>query len=603
MANELRAVDAVERTLVVSFIGAILSLLILGWLAYRATTQYADTLFRTAQFQELLTELADMRAALSKSEASHRAYLLAGDPALIVSTGNIVGRAADFRRKLNSLDAVEAAHVSAGMLEDFAQRVSRRSELLQQVVRMHDTQPWRNEQKLATIADGSREMAQIELLAEQIGQRLRDIQQGAALQAGAQGREMAAIFVALAITTAIFLAFMFREIHLEVRQRRRAQQLLLERENSLQQVLAAAVDGIMVIDCRGIVQSMNPAAERIFGYEQKEVIGRNVSMLMPEPYRSEHDGYLAQYLKTGERKIIGIGREVVGRRKNGSEFPMDLAVGETGVGNQRRFIGTVRDISLRKQAERRQKKLMADLSSVNDELRSFSYVVSHDLKAPLRGIGSLAAWLMEDYGGKLGDEGNRQLELLIGRVRRMDRLIDGILEYSRAGRPPEQLALIDSGKALTAAIDLVDIPDNMTVRVETALPRVAADFVRLQQVFQNLIGNAVKHASRPGADVRGDIRIGCRDDRDAWQFYVCDNGPGIEARNFERIFQLFQTLVPKDTSESTGVGLAIVKKIVELHGGKVWVSSEKGSGACFHFSLPKQTLPGVQDMEFSHAHG
>jgi PAS domain S-box-containing protein len=590
------ASDTIERTLFLSLVGTILSLLILGGLAYWATVQYTKTISHTIEVQKLLTELADLRAGLSRSEASHRAYIVTDNPAYIASLDNLAGRVSVFKKNLSQLALPNNVTIPPALLDVLEQRVALRAELLQRIVNLHNRHLDDIRARQNLIDDGAREMAVIEALLTQTEQRLRDAQKGAAAAVAAKGRQIIVAFSALALVTAVFLAFMFQQIRREVRQRKLTQQLLLDRERNLQGILAAAVDGIIVIDSHGIVQSMNHSAERMFGYSANEVVGRNISMLMPEPYHSEHDSYLEHYLKTGEKKIIGLGREVAGRRKDGGVFPMDLAVGETRAGQERRFIGTVRDITRRKETELAQIKLMADLSAANDELRSFSYVVSHDLKAPLRGIGSLADWLKTDYGDKLGDEGNRQIELLIGRVRRMDRLIDGILEYSRAGRPTEQLAAVDTGEALAAAIALIDVPPNIKVNIETPLPRVRAEFTRIQQVFQNLISNAVKHANVPD----GEIRIGCTNESDSWHFYVRDNGPGIDARNFERIFQLFQTLVPKDTSESTGVGLAIVKKVVELYGGKVWVESEKGKGASFEFLLPKLP-PAKNDKEEKHA--
>ena len=598
---DLQAADAIEKVLLISFLGAVFSFLILGGLAYHATIRYADSLSRVIHVQKALTSLAEIRATLSKTESRYRAYAITGDRSYLIEQKNLSGQIAALKQTIRNLEAENEPVVPPAAMQELEQRITRRSELLNRLIAIHDADPSNITDKSDVITDGVREMATIESSAMGMETRLADAGLRDTERTRRQGDQMIALFGAMVVATIVFLALMFREIRLEVRQRKIIQHKLIDREKNLQAILGAAVDGIIVIDTRGIVQSMNPAAERIFGYRAVELIGNNVSMLMPEPYRSQHDGYLEHYLRTGEKRIIGIGREVSGRRKNGEIFPMELAVGETRAGGERRFIGTVRDISIRKQAESEQRQLVSDLSAANEELKSFSYVVSHDLKAPLRAIGSLAAWLMEDHGGKLGEEGNRQMELLIGRVQRMDRLIDGILEYSRAGRPNGEIAMADAGDVLADALELIDVPPNMAIEIETDLPSVRADPIRLQQIFQNLIGNAIKHANVPG----GHIRIGCADLPDAWEFHVCDNGPGIEPRNFERIFQLFQTLVPKDVAENTGVGLAIVKKIVESYGGKVWVESEKEQGeqgTCFFFCLPKRQPSRAHDMENGDAH-
>ncbi|MDQ9171169.1 PAS domain S-box protein [Oxalobacteraceae bacterium R-40] len=364
--------------------------------------------------------------------------------------------------------------------------------------------------------------------------------------------------------------------------RKRAEAALQESEARMRAIFDTAVDAIVTIDEHGIVERMNPAAERLFGSPESEVTGKNVSMLMPSPYREMHDGYLERYLKTGEKKIIGIGREVVGLRKDGSVFPMELSVAEMQLGNRRMFTGMVRDITERKQSEARHQQLMQEIASANEELTNFAYVVSHDLKAPLRAIGSLADWLSTDYSDEFDDEGKEHMRLLISRVHRMGALIDGILQYSRVGRVKEAIAEIDLNKLVADVIDLLAPPPHIHVTVEGPLPRIMAEPTRIQQVFQNLVSNSIKYMDKP----EGQIRISVEKQGTYWKFSVSDNGPGIEQRHFERIFQLFQTLAPRDKIESTGVGLALVKKIVEMYGGQISIESKVGEGSRFSFTLP-----------------
>ena len=358
---------------------------------------------------------------------------------------------------------------------------------------------------------------------------------------------------------------------------------LRESEERMRAVFDTAVEGIVVIDERGLIDRFNPGAERMFGYGAAEVVGRNVSILMPSPYREAHDGYLDHHLKTGERKIIGLGREVVGQRKDGSVFPMDLAVGEMAVSGKRMFTGIVRDITARKQAEERQARLIHELESANEELKNFAYVVSHDLKAPLRAIGSLADWISTDQAEKLDAEGKEHLRLLVQRVRRMDSLIDGILQYSRVGRVREAVVAVDVNDVVQEALAMLAPPPHIRVEVAPELPTIRAERTRILQLFQNLLSNAIKYLDKP----EGLIRIGSVAHDQDWEFSVSDNGPGIEPRHFKRIFQLFQTLAPKDRVESTGVGLALVKKIVEMYGGRVWIESQPGAGSTFFFTLPR----------------
>lgn len=369
----------------------------------------------------------------------------------------------------------------------------------------------------------------------------------------------------------------------DISRRRRAEEALAGQSARLAAIVETAVDAIITIDERGIIDSFNPSAERLFGYGRDEVLGKNVSMLMPGPYREEHDGYLARYLSTGEKRIIGIGREVTAQRKDGSTFPIELAVSEMQVGNRRMFTGLVHDISQRKQTEERQARLIHELESANEELKNFAYVVSHDLKAPLRAIGSLADWIAADQSEKLDADGKEHLRLLIQRARRMDGLIDGILQYSRVGRVRETVVDVDVNEIVREALAMLAPPAHIRIEVAPNLPVIHAERTRILQLFQNLLSNAIKYLDKP----EGLIRVGCEEHDQEWEFSVSDNGPGIEPRHFKRIFQLFQTLAPRDRVESTGVGLALVKKIVELYGGRVWVESQPSAGSTFFFTLPK----------------
>src|SRR5450759_2728096 len=398
----------------------------------------------------------------------------------------------------------------------------------------------------------------------------------------------ATLLVAL-VSPALYF-FLFRPLVIQIREREQIEDVLHKNEEEqFKFIVRSAVDGIVTIGERGIIERFNPAAERIFGYTEAEVVEKNVSILIPSPYHEAHDGYLAHYMQTGEKKIIGIGREVVGLRKDGTTFPMELAVGEMRRGERRMFTGTVRDISERKQAEEQRALLMHELESANEELKNFGYVVSHDLKAPLRAIGSLADWLSTDYADKFDDEGKEHMRLLISRVHRMDGLIDGILQYSRVGRVKETIDAVELNRVVREVIDLLAPPENITVSVENPLPTVMTEPTRIQQVFQNLLSNAIKYMDKP----EGKIRIACSAEGRQWKFSVTDNGLGIKQQHFGKIFQLFQTLAPRDRVESTGVGLALVKNIVEMYGGRVWVESTVGQGSTFFFTLTRTAAIAV----------
>lgn len=258
------------------------------------------------------------------------------------------------------------------------------------------------------------------------------------------------------------------------------------------------------------------------------------------------------------------------------------------------WVGAGTDIDDHKQAEtalreRTQRLAQATkaLADRNRELDQFAYVTSHDLKAPLRGIGNLAQWIEEDLGDLATGDIRQQLDLLRGRVQRMEALIDGILQFSRVGRVRENIESVDVGALLTETVDLLTPPSTFTVDIGENMPTLVAERTRLQQVFQNLISNALKHHNRP--DGRIEVRVREAEDSNSYEFTVHDDGPGIAPQYHERIFGIFQTLRPRDQVEGSGLGLALVKKIVEHHGGRIWLESAEGEGATFHFTWSSQT--------------
>jgi signal transduction histidine kinase len=242
------------------------------------------------------------------------------------------------------------------------------------------------------------------------------------------------------------------------------------------------------------------------------------------------------------------------------------------------------EIAEREKSESRQAELLNTIAKTNEELKDFAYIVSHDLKAPLRGISTLTEWIVTDYADKFDEDGKEQMKLLSARVGRMHNLIEGVLQYSRVGRVNEEQVQINLNEVIPEVIDMVSPPENIAVTIENKLPVIVGEQTRVMQVFQNLISNAIKYMDKP----EGWVKIRCDEEEKFWVFSVSDNGPGIEEKYFEKIFQIFQTLSSRDEFESTGVGLTVTKKIVELYGGKIWVESKLGQGCTFFFSFPKQ---------------
>jgi PAS domain S-box-containing protein len=367
-----------------------------------------------------------------------------------------------------------------------------------------------------------------------------------------------------------------------------------EREASevhLRNLLNTIVDGLITIDEAGNVLSANPAAERLFGYAEAEMLGRNIKMLMPEPYHSAHDGYLRSYRETGHAKIIGVGgRDVMARRKDGSTFPMELGVSEMQVRGKRVFAGIIRDISARKSAEAELERTVRALERSNQDLDDFAHIASHDLKEPLRGLANNARFIEEDYATRIDDAGVKRLHRMTYLCQRMERLVDDLLYYSRLGRQELAIKPIDLNlmiKDIKTMMEAALHDENVTITVVEPLPTVVCNFPRVTELFHNLISNGIKYNQSKDKRIEIGCLTGATDSGPPEQvFYVRDNGMGIACEFHKDIFRIFKRLNVEDEAvKGTGIGLTIVKKIVERHHGRIWVDSRLGDGSVFYFTL------------------
>ncbi|QDG49524.1 PAS domain S-box protein [Persicimonas caeni] len=356
----------------------------------------------------------------------------------------------------------------------------------------------------------------------------------------------------------------------------------------LEAIFESVVDGVITIDSCGYIHSFNPAAEGIFGYAADEVVGEKINMLMPQPFRREHDAYMERYQETGEKRIIGIGREVKGLRKDGSVFPLDLAVSEFWVGDNRFYSGIVRDITDRREARKERERLIQELGQKNAELERFTYTVSHDLKSPLITIKGFLGMLEQDMKAGNYDRMSSDMVRIANAADKMKELLDEVLELSRIGRVVNPSEWVDLEELASEVATLLSGPieqNGVTVEISPELPTVYGDRIRLQEVLQNLIENAIKFM---GDQDEPKIVIDSYRDEDEVVCCVQDNGIGISPDYLKKVFGLFEQLDP--TKQGTGVGLALVHRIIEVHGGRIWVESagiDEGSRFCFTFPPDK----------------
>ncbi|MBN8639416.1 MAG: PAS domain S-box protein [Anaerolineae bacterium] len=375
-------------------------------------------------------------------------------------------------------------------------------------------------------------------------------------------------------------------VRLDITARKEAEIELARNRSFIQRVATMMPDVIFVFDLStGLPIYFNRSGEELVGYSMDELTAMGATvvteLLYPEDFVdvSESQRRLTQlpdsYIDESEIRARHKTRGLIW-------LNLRLMVYERAAdGTATRILGVLRDVTDRKNADEQRRQLLAQLEGANQSLQDFAYVVSHDLKAPLRGVSSISRWLTTTYADKFDADGQELIMLLGKRVLRMEQMINGVLEYSRIGREREKHMPVDLMLLVPELVQDI-VPDQMHVAIETPLPTVLFEPTRMRQVFQNLIDNAVKFMDKSA----GEIAIGCEQVDDMWMFWVRDNGPGIASQYYERIFQLFQTLTPKDQFESTGVGLALVKRIVETCGGKIWLESAPNAGTTFYFTVP-----------------
>ncbi len=387
----------------------------------------------------------------------------------------------------------------------------------------------------------------------------------------------------------------------DISERKAAEQAIKDNEAKLMAIVNNTVDGLITIDERGNVENFNVACEKIFGYEAGEVVGKNVKMLMPEPYHSGHDGYLTHYKDTGEKKVIGIGREVQGRRKDGSVFPIDLSVSEVNIGGRKTFSGIVRDISERKAAEIKLAEYTQQLEAArvqadgaNQMKSEFLATMSHEIRTPMNGILGMTELMMETG---LSNKQAGYLRTIMGSTETLLTIINDILDFSKieAGKVELEPLPIDL-MTLAEDVAMLLMPRaqekelEMIVRIVPGTPcHLIADPTRIRQIISNLLGNAIKFTEKGHIllQIEKDEAVTNKPGVAGIRISVTDTGIGIQEDVQKRLFQKFMQADASMTRRfgGTGLGLAICRQLTEMMGGKIGLKSKAGEGATFFFTL------------------
>lgn len=565
-----------------------------AWIWSRQTSFIAQQ--ETEHTQQVLSESDELLRRLTDAEASIRGYILTDNPEFLEPYEQTLATLPETRMRLDVLlrDMPEQYQT----YQEINQLVAQRMRLLEALLEEVNAENLRG-REFSSNSEAEQLIYQSKSVMDQVRTRIEDFQaeernvlnEYLQQRRQQQGQTTLVLWFTFVISLLGSLAavYLFSSLDRELQTR---EMLLRESKSLLQAIVSNVVDGVITLDSQGKIEVFNPAAAKMFGYMPHEVAGKELDLLLEDavmlaPSDSEDDGQHWRHKW-----------QTKGLRKVGTPFPIEISVSDLQLDN--RQIAIIRDISEFQQAEAKLQaradelvrltavlaQTNATLENRNQELEQFAYVASHDLKAPLRAIANLSAWMEEDLENLLPEENKHQMQLLRGRVMRMEALINGLLEYSRVGRTQVAIEPVSVQELLDEILDSLAPPPSFTIAIDPGMPTLTTRRMLLRQVFANLIGNAIKHHDR--AD--GHITLSVQDLGEAYEFAVADDGPGISPAYHHKIFAIFQTLEARDTKESTGIGLSIVKKIIELEGGTIRVESQEGKGATFYFTWLKHPV-------------
>jgi PAS domain S-box-containing protein len=343
---------------------------------------------------------------------------------------------------------------------------------------------------------------------------------------------------------------------------------------------------MIMIDPAGAIVLANRAAEQLFDYQPDKLLGQKVEILIPERFRASHPKLRTGFFTEPRGRRMGSGLDLFGLRSDGSEFPVEIGLNPVHTDEGSFVLAAIVDLTERKHSVEQLSKANEALETSNLELQQFAYIASHDLQTPLRAISGFAQFLQSDYKGKLDPKANQYIKRIVDNVQRMQRLVDDLLTFSRVesrSQPFTTVCLRDSFDDAQLLLETCIAEVGCQVTCDD-LPAVRGDRTQLSQLLQNLIGNAVKYHS----DAEPSVHVSAQRQDNQWLVSVRDNGIGIAPKHHERIFEIFQRLHTNEAYPGTGIGLAVCRRIVHRHGGRIWVDSEPGHGSTFYFTIPAQ---------------
>ena len=587
---------SIEKKIAAGFVVAVSVLLFIAGAATWNAMRFDETFRSVDHAHQVLGHLEQTLIGLLTMQTSTRGFLLTGEDSTLLPFAGGMTNASDSVHKLRMLT-----------LDNLRQqrRVNRLEPLIEQATTVLQQHIEARRQKGADFRDDSENLltgheeisrAQSAILEMEKEERTLLAERVAGTRAAARGTVEAVLFGG--VCAVIFIAGAGFLVRRDFSQRLRAEDALRKSQRMFERLFDNAPDAMLQIDRTGEIVRANRQAEDLFRWSSSELHRKKVYEVLPQRLQSPATSQLAMYFSDPRARVIGAGIELVGRRKDNSEFPVDIIFSPLETDEGLQSLAVVRNISARRANEEKIRTLNnnlqlqnARLEIANKELESFSYSVSHDLRAPLRHIDGFAGLLSKHAESALDEKGRRFISVISTSARRMGQLIDDLLTFSRMGRVTMQTAEVDHALLVAGVIREGGFDQNAAVTWSIEpLPKVSADASMLRQVWFNLIDNAVKYSARATSP---HVAIGSRmdvADPNELIFFVQDNGVGFDMKYAVKLFGVFQRLHAESEFQGTGIGLANVRRIITRHGGRTWAESSPGTGSTFYFSLPISTV-------------
>lgn len=565
------------------FFAALLLLAAVGYFSWRHELQRRAAQEWVDHTHRVIVGISDLLLSFDDAENNQRAFLLSGDAGFLAPYYS--AKTAITNKVAHLRDLTSDNPQQQRLLNQLQPLVEKRFELLDSRIQLRRHQGISAVQGTEPLQEGHDTMEQIRGMAEKMRDNELVLLTIRTENASATSRRTTISLICGTFISVLLLALIFLALIRENATRRRSQDALQKSESQFRSLVEGVREyAIFMLDPEGRVITWTPAAQRLKGYTADEILHQHFSKFYQEEDKKAGKPETELEIARSEGRVEDEGWRV---RKDGSRFWANVII--TALRDEHGelfgFSKITRDMSDRKEAEEKLRESSEELRRSNVELEQFAYVASHDLQEPLRAISGCVQILQQRYKGKLDERADELIKHSVEGVTRMQTLINDLLAYSRVGTKGAEFEEVDANKAVKAALINLDTASKESGAIISiqSLPVVNADASQLVQLFQNLIGNALKY--------RGDdpprIEVAAESRDDEWQFHVRDNGIGIESQYYERIFRLFQRLHTRRDYSGTGIGLAICKKIVERHGGRIWVESTPGKGSTFFFTLLK----------------